>query len=247
MDWVNRADRQAEINEVIKMDPILKQQKSRKKIAPQFLPMIPLLNDILNRKRGVSIIDFGGGMGEHFQMTYWYPEEARKLIKYYVIEVPENCVAGKQINFLSEGIQYIPNQLDLNGECTYNWRLIGNKCDIVMLCGALQYFKSWQSLLKKLSVHAPKYFYITRTLITDSPTFYVCQSTYLKNNIDEYKYMGDSVHTVFNLHDIVVAMKNLKYDLALDLLLSSYELKLKDYSGEYGRTEYHSLIFKIAE
>lgn len=36
MDWVNRADRQAEINEVIKMDPILKQQKSRKKIAPQF-------------------------------------------------------------------------------------------------------------------------------------------------------------------------------------------------------------------
>lgn len=246
-EWVNRADRQEEINSIIKMDPLLNNQSSRKKIDPQLLPMILLINDILNRKRKVSIVDFGGGMGEHYRMTYWYPKNARDLINYSVIEVPHNCIEGKKINFLGRGVRFVSNEINSKGECTYDRSEIENKCDIVMLCGTLQYFKSWKSILKNLAEHKPKYIYLTRTLITDSPTFYVCQSMNLISISGKNKYMGDCVCIVYNLQELIIVMKNLKYDLALDLLLAPYNLEPKDYSGNYGKTEYHSIIFKNVE
>lgn len=116
-----------------------------------------------------------------------------------------------------------------------------------MLCGTLQYFKSWKSILKNLAEHKPKYIYLTRTLITDSPTFYVCQSMNLISISGKNKYMGDCVCIVYNLQELIIVMKNLKYDLALDLLLAPYNLEPKDYSGNYGKTEYHSIIFKNVE
>lgn len=241
--WVNSLTRQEEINKIKELDPLLNNQKSRKKIVSHLLPVIPLINDNLNQNRQVSIVDFGGGLGEHYCMTYWYPEEARKLINYYVIEVPQNCIEGEKIGLLGN-IKYIPNELDERGRCTYDETLFESKCDIVVICGVLQYFQAWRVLLEKLSTHRPKYFYITRTIITDAQTFYTCQSVDMSNEMGIKEHMGDSVHIIFNLQDLIIAMKSLKYELALDLMLMPYDLCLRESNVRYGKTAYHNIIFR---
>ena len=209
-----------------------------KKIENYYLPIIPLIDDFLQKNENVKILDVGGGVGDNYcNIMYWYPRGAREKVEYSIIDTIENCNRGEALNLLGN-INFIPFNFNEEDRIRENNGIL-EKYDIVILCETLQYAKEYKKLLEIVCKYNPKYIYITRTILNDSiSTFYTIEKTCTVSK----KYKVPVL--VINSNEISNIMSKLGYGLSLDLYLNDYAYNFKKFPKPYNEVEYRNLIYK---
>lgn len=138
---------------------------------------------VLTQKEGLSILDFGGGMGIQYLETISKVPNSKNKIDYYVIDGKasiDNCPIElhqfTKLNFFSS--------LDN----------VNLEMDIIHIGSTLQYIEDWQNLLITLNQkYKPKYFVLSDLLAGTIPTFVSHQIFYDKKiphiffNIKEFE------------------------------------------------------------
>ncbi len=133
-------------------------------------PLSLIVALLLTLQDTISILDFGGGMGNlYLELLAKVPNAASK-VKYIIVE--NNAV----IRSIPDEIINLPNLFFLN-----NFDLIEQPIHIIHFGSALQYMHDWQSLLKKLIMQfKPKYLSFSDLLAGPIPTFVSLQNYYGK-------------------------------------------------------------------
>ena len=112
-------------------------------------------------KQGVSILDWGGGLGHYYLYSRaLLPEVA---IEYHCHDVPALCRVGRR---LQPDVQFHEGTDDL-AAAGY---------DLVISSSSLHYFEDWQQVVRTLVQHTSGFLYIARLMtVTRGPSFVVKQ------------------------------------------------------------------------
>jgi putative methyltransferase (TIGR04325 family) len=98
------------------------------------------------RRSEISILDWGGGLGQYYWLSRaLYPE---LKLKYACKEMPAFVEAGRE---LSPQVEW-----------TSNDQCLSEAHDLILMSGSLQYERDWKSLLARISSSQSRYFYLTR-------------------------------------------------------------------------------------
>lgn len=137
-------------------------------IVSRDYPMPVITSMLLQQKKHVSVLDFGGGMGQtYFEIICKVPD-ARERITFTVVEtlaVTQN---------LAPEVKGYPH---LN--FTDNYKTISMPIDLIHVGSTLQYIDDWHGLLMSLAKKfKPSIFVLSDLLVGDIPTFVTAQSYY---------------------------------------------------------------------
>jgi len=125
-------------------------------------------------KDRISILDWGGGIGQYYLLAKAIlPKDVH--IDYYCKDLPAFCHAGKQ---LLPDVSFYDNEEDC----------FQKNYDLVFASSAIQYSQNWQQLVQQLASITKEYLYITRTpVVQNVPSFVVVQRPYQYGYQTEYK------------------------------------------------------------
>jgi len=109
---------------------------------------------------GISILDWGGGVGQYYPLTRALLPDVR--IDYHCKDVPVLSAVGREL--LPEVTFYD------NDSC------LDRRYDLVLAGGSLQYVEEWQDALRGLAGATQRYLLLTRMpTVAQSPSFVVLQ------------------------------------------------------------------------
>ncbi|MBR2005024.1 MAG: hypothetical protein IJ991_12695, partial [Thermoguttaceae bacterium] len=132
-------------------------------ISVHLLPLLPIINSIIREKGICSITDLGGVIGDnHTEIFNYYYKDMRNKIHYNIIETPNNCILGCQLD-QTKKINFVSNDPDAQKGVEIDYILNELQSDIVIICSTLQYLHPYKELLYKFTQSKTKYIYITRT------------------------------------------------------------------------------------
>lgn len=115
--------------------------------------------------RPATLLDYGGNVGVHFLRLRPYLDLSE--VQWVVCDVPAITAAGREACSGIDGITFI--------EAPAQWQ--ATAIDVLLICGALQYVESPESLLKQLSHGVrPRHVLIDQVCVSDSPTFVTLQN-----------------------------------------------------------------------
>jgi putative methyltransferase (TIGR04325 family) len=184
-----------------------------------YLPVVAAM--ILDKKKKVSVLDLGGGMGVGFISLLSCIGEVKPL-EYLIIETPAMSKLGEElfrgdtrIRFLTE---FPPSLADL---------------DIVYINSALQYFETYRETLKKLSAYGPEYFLFVKFSAGEIPTYATSQKN-LRGTTSAYWF--------FNVEEIIQCMLSLGYALKYKSVLGRV-YDQSNFSPEYRLNQACNLLF----
>jgi putative methyltransferase (TIGR04325 family) len=148
----------------------------------------------LCRRRPLTILDFGGGLGTaclHLERSVRPPGP----IGYHVVEGKRVCEEGRHLG-VSSSIRYHDHLPTLDA------------VDIVLARSSLQYIPQWRDLLGALAAYRAQYFLIEDLPAGANPTFASAQ----------LNMPGSSIpYWFFNRDDVVRAVESHGYSLTLDV------------------------------
>ncbi|MEG3989216.1 methyltransferase, TIGR04325 family [Microcoleus sp. S28C3] len=124
------------------------------------------------RKERISILDWGGGLGEYYLLSKALLPDLE--IDYHCKEVSVLCEAGREL--LPEAKFY-----DDDSEC------FEQSYDLVVASSSLQYSENWQGVVSQLEAVSRSYLYITRLpIVHKAASFVVLQRPYQYGYGTEY-------------------------------------------------------------
>jgi len=158
-----------------------------------FLPLVSTL--ILEEKKKIGIIDFGGGTGIGFISLISCIENIENIdaLDYYVIETPAMCKEGSRLFKDDKRIRFLDDFPD---------KLL--KIDMIFINSALQYFENYSDTLQRLSAYNPQYFLFVKFSAGEIPTYATCQKN-LSRTTGAYWFL--------NIEEITTLMSSLGYSL----------------------------------
>ncbi|MDJ1182181.1 methyltransferase, TIGR04325 family [Roseofilum casamattae] len=159
-----------------------------------------VLSLISRKKERISILDWGGGLGEYYLISQsLFPE---LHIDYYCAEVSVLCAAGREVQ---PEITFYDRDED--------W--LSNKYDLVLCSSALQYAEDWQGLANNLIQSTGSYLYIARSpIIRNHPSFVVLQRPY------QYGYDTEYLSWFFNVDELVGYIESKKMQKVKEFLIA---------------------------
>lgn len=150
-------------------------------------------------KDSISILDWGGGLGQYFLIAKALLPEVE--IRYFCKELPILAQQGRQL--LPEVTFYEDD------------RYLKQRYDLVMASGALQYVDDWQATLAELASVTGQYLYVTRLpVVQQTSSFVVVQRPYKMGYDTEYL----SWH--INRDEWMSAVQNANLELVREFLIA---------------------------
>jgi putative methyltransferase (TIGR04325 family) len=148
--------------------------------------------------RDLSVLDWGGALGHYYV-------HARKLLPdvefdYHCRELPAVCAEGRRV--LSEVTFHEGD------DC------LGQRYDLVVASGSLQFDEDWRARLRTLTQAARKWLFLTRLpLVNNHPTFVVLQRAHA------YGYATEYIGWVLNRHELLDAASDCGLELEREFAL----------------------------
>lgn len=124
----------------------------------------PVAAMLLDRKRPLRVLDYGGGFGIGYLTMAEGMPQYRDDIEYTIVELPDVCEEGRKLH--SGLVKYI-DKLPENAEF-----------DLVHSSSVLQYFQDWGATLSMLASLRPKYILLSDVFAGEIPTFVTLQNNY---------------------------------------------------------------------
>jgi len=154
--------------------------------------LVPFFKMVINRLRSVerlSILDFGGGIGDNYiQLKKVLPGDLLDKVQYTIIDKPGSIGVVKSLH--------------KNVRCFCNVEQAvtgGEKYDLALFSGVLMYVSNSPKLIKSIKNFFKCDIYITRTLFTDTmPTYTTVQ--YISPGDGPFlgKFIGVNFSTIWN-------------------------------------------------
>ncbi len=155
---------------------------------------LPLLISVMAAEGKVSVLDFGGGMGQTFLATKATACNLDNL-SYYVLEFEDLLKAGRELFYGSSQVHFISGFDEAPGHV-----------DIVFAGAAFQYVDKWEDILRKFASFAPRYIVFGNLLAGDIKPLVTFQNNW-----------GHRIPVRFhNFNEIVRALEKLEYKLIFD-------------------------------
>jgi len=174
-------------------------------------PLASLIQEKMQGRERLRIIDFGGSLGfTYLSVVNALP--AGVLLDYRVVEVEQICREGARLFKGDERISFHPS---LDG-------VELKKADIVYLSSALHYMKDWKELLNRLLGFEPDYLLLADLTAGDIPTYATAQN-----------YYGSKIPVwFFNIAEIVNFVKSQGWNF-VSIKVNTAELHQNNFPSEY--------------
>ena len=134
--------------------------RQRNAIMPAVVAML------LSRQAGVSILDFGGGLGTAFTVLASALGKNIARVDYQVVEVEGICRAGRELFAGGKGPRFAPELPS------------GGTFDVVHAASAMQYIEDWRSIVRKLTGYGAPYLVLGDLLIGNFSSYVTLQNYY---------------------------------------------------------------------
>jgi len=129
--------------------------------------LLPLLAGLVyNEKKGVRILDFGGGIGFTFYQTI-YALPSAEDVEYHIVERENVCQAGRKFFGTDHGAPLFHSELPQAEDGLF---------DIVHSGSALHYIENWTQLIAQLCGLSRKYLLLVDVPAGNIPTFVTVQN-----------------------------------------------------------------------
>jgi putative methyltransferase (TIGR04325 family) len=155
-----------------------------------FLPLFSCA--LLSNENKIKVLELGGGMGIGFlSMKACLGNDID--LDYCIIETPLTCKGGRE---LFEGNDQIRFFEDFPSDL--------KSVDIVFVKSALQYFKDYKEVLKRLASYKPRYILFIKLSAGENLTFVTAQRN-LPGTVTPFWF--------FNIKEVITIMSSLGYSL----------------------------------
>lgn len=225
---------------------LLRNQSAKPSVDRHLWSFVTLVSNLCVQRQRVRILDFGGGAGDNFvQIFAALPDDLKSKCEYHIVDTPKNCECGRKLlKEFEPSLFFYPADPRHGTEYDEHMKR-KNSCDIVLLCGTLQYIENWQELLSELSDAGAEYLYITRTTFNDSvPTFYTLQ--FIVPDIGSWagKFLGDIGVAVINPGEIVKLLDKKGYKIITDVLPYAFRETCGGFPDSYRQVFYNNMVFR---
>jgi putative methyltransferase (TIGR04325 family) len=161
--------------------------RQRNAIMPAVVAML------LSRQSGVSLLDFGGGLGTAFAVLSSALGGDIARVDYRVVEVESICGAGRELFAARKDLTFQP---ELPSAGIF---------DVVQASSSMQYVEDWRSVLRRLAGYRAQYLVLSDLLIGDFASYVTLQN-----------YYGSRIRSWFiNASDLIGEVESQGYGLAL--------------------------------
>ena len=155
---------------------------------PYIEPVISLLRE---RESLLSVLDFGGGVGQVLPYIY------NKKNTYTVLDGPRNCQIGRNLFHGFSNINFC-DTVPKDGSCY----------DLVLFNGSLHYIEDWRSALKIVSSFNPMWICIAR-LAVGSPVTVI--GTQIIEIGESSQYVGEILRWIISFDELRETLAALNY------------------------------------
>ncbi len=153
-----------------------------------------------NGRRQVSMLDWGGGIGQYGVYARAVLPEVE--LEYHCRDLPLLTAAGRQVLPLA----HFHDSEDDALSRTY---------DLVLASGSLHYSSDWRGILARLARAADRYLYVTRQPTVDrAPSFVVVQRPY------RHGYETEYAGWVLNRHEFLEEARSVGLELVREFLIA---------------------------
>jgi putative methyltransferase (TIGR04325 family) len=202
-------------------------------VASHLMPFVTLIADLGARQGRVSVLDFGGGLGDNFLQAEAVLEPALKAgVTWHIVDTPRNCDAGRTL--LAGFADRVRFHSPAPGE---NLRAaLGADVDATLLCGTLMYIDDWKGLLRELAALTARHLYITRSpAIRAAPTFYVRQLLAPSAGPWAGRFVGSLAMAVLNPAEIGAELAAAGFEACYFAPLFAYGPEIATVNAPYNR------------
>jgi putative methyltransferase (TIGR04325 family) len=154
------------------------------------LPLV-LATGFEEKKEKITILDYGGGMGDSYLECLYSLGKCHLDIEYHILDLDLTVKQGKKI---------FPKEMDIHFHTSF--MDCPDNLDMIYVGSTLQYINNYQSLLNELICCSPKYIFFTDHFMGNAKTFATTQVN-MKNRRMAY--------WIFNLVEIVSFLENKGY------------------------------------
>lgn len=144
-------------------------------------------------KTGLSVLDYGGGLGHFYQLGRALLPELE--LNYSCKEFPQTVRLGERLN---------PE---------INWysddSCLDNSYDLVMISGSLQYIQHWQQFLHDVAASVNIYLFLTRVPVVNTAASFVAV---------QKAYGARMLHWQFNRGELLHAIKDAGFTIVREVL-----------------------------
>lgn len=198
-------------------------------------PVLYLIISESKNKEKLSVIDFGGGVGNTY-LPIIKKLNKPQSIDYHIIDSEKNINQGMAI-FSSNEIKPIFHKeipKDIHA-------------DIIIASSVIQYVSDYSQIIHCLCALKAKYIYLTRTLTTENETFCVQQNITISYGPHNGKFIGSTKCVFINRNQLIDIFLQNGYVIESDLFYSDYSRSLSETS--YGDTDcsLRTMLFYRAE
>ena len=162
----------------------------------QRFTLLPItISFLLDLKKEIQIIDFGGGLGIGYMNCLESIPNANKNFTYNIVELDEVCKEGVIFSEENNLPIFYSNSIPKN-----------QHFDLVFCCSALQYIKEWKNLIKQFAQTDASKILLSDVFCGNLPNSFATIQNYYESKIP---------HWFFSTSDLIVEFKKYGYELAL--------------------------------
>jgi len=127
------------------------------------LGLLFVIKKILNKKKNIKILDYGGGFGIAYYILKENFEKNIKFISYSILEIPSFCKFAKKLN---SNVSFVSR---------FNQQ---RKYDLLYSSSALQYVTNWKKTIIKFAKTNSDFILLSDTFVGDIPSYISLQNYY---------------------------------------------------------------------
>lgn len=142
---------------------------------------------VLERKRPIRILDFGGGLGAGYIVALKTLPYAASCIDYCIVETENICFTGRRLFTQQMNITFAP---EFPTETEF---------DVVYSASALQYVDDWRGLIGQLAQYKAPYFVLADAFVGQFPSFVTLQN-YYESRIPHWFLNVDELENAVSAH-----------------------------------------------
>ena len=155
------------------------------------LPLV-VSSYIYDYDESVCILDFGGGVGTHYELLKKTTPQCDEIIDYHIIETKETCSTGSSLFDKDDSIEFHST-----------FPITDLSVDICYSNSVLQYIEDWLEIIESMIKMNPEYIVLDDFPAGDNDEFITIQNYYLSK----------MPHRFFNLKKSIKDIESLGYNL----------------------------------
>jgi putative methyltransferase (TIGR04325 family) len=189
--------------------------------------LLPLLIALASDEKKITVLDFGGGMGDSYLNSLSALEGSNIDVEFHVIDLEATIEFGMKIFPKDMGIHFHTSVNDVTPAV-----------DIIYIGSTLQYVNDYQTLIQKFVKLSPKYIFLTDNFMGEIETFATTQVNMKDRQI---------AYWIFKLSEIIDLMAKNGYKKIYMTKNHQPFHNFNNFSDEYKIDDSSNLLFSRNE